>query len=561
MNSYDLLQLGFFIIALILLTPLFGRYMAIVFEDADHLIKKPFIWLENLIYRICQINPKSSYDWKIYSWQLLTFNILGFLFLFFLQMFQGNLILNPNHLPNISWHSAFNTTVSFVTNTNWQSYAGEATMSYLTDILGLTVQNFLSAATGIAVLLVLLRGIRNQNINEIGNFWVDLTRSIVYVLLPLSLLLSVFLMQQGVIQNLSTNQTAYTLETSSPQVLPMGPAASQIAIKQLGSNGGGFFNTNSAHPFENPSPLSNFAEMLALLLLASSLVYMSGLMLKSRKQGLVILIAMFILLLAGLALSSYSEFSSGAIFNTMEGKETRFGVVNSVIWSVATTAASNGSVNCMHSSLSPLSGGVALFNIMLGEVIFGGVGAGMYGMFMFIFLTVFIAGLMVGRTPEFMGKKIEAKEIIFVMVALLIPNILILIGSASSVILPQGLTSILNKGPHGLTEILYAFSSAAGNNGSAFAGLNANTPYYNVFLGITMLLGRFGVIIPALAIAGSLSNKKIVPFSSGTFPTDSVLFIILLISVIIIIGGLTFLPALVLGPILEHLLMLRGSLF
>lgn len=561
MNSYDLLQLGFFIIVLILLTPLLGHYMAIVFEDADHPIKKPFIWLENLIYKICQINPKSSYDWKIYSWQLISFNILGFLFLFFLQMFQGNLILNPNHLPNIPWHSAFNTAVSFVTNTNWQSYAGEATMSYLTDILGLTVQNFLSAATGIAVLLVLLRGIRNQTVNEIGNFWVDLTRSIVYVLLPLSLLLSMFLMQQGVIQNLSTNQTAYTLETSSPQVLPMGPAASQIAIKQLGSNGGGFFNTNSAHPFENPSPSSNFAEMLALLLLASSLVYMSGLMLKSRKQGLVILAAMFILLLAGLTIASYSEFSSGAIFNTMEGKETRFGVVNSVIWSVATTAASNGSVNCMHSSLSPLSGGVALFNIMLGEVIFGGVGAGMYGMFMFIFLTVFIAGLMVGRTPEFMGKKIEAKEIIFVMVALLIPNILILIGSASSVILPQGLASVLNKGPHGLTEILYAFSSAAGNNGSAFAGLNANTPYYNVFLGITMLLGRFGVIIPALAIAGSLSKKKIVPFSSGTFPTDSVLFIILLISVIIIIGGLTFLPALVLGPIVEQLLMLRGSLF
>lgn len=561
MNFNDFLQLGFFIIVLILLTPLLGHYMAVVFEDTDHPIKRPFAWFENLIYRICQIHPKSSYDWKIYSWQLITFNVIGFLFLFLLQMFQGNLILNPNHLSNIPWHLSFNTAISFMTNTNWQSYAGEATMSYLTNILGLTVQNFLSAATGIAVLLVLLRGIRNQSKKEIGNFWVDLTRSIVYILLPLSLFLSMFLMQQGVIQNLSPNQIAYTLESNSIQILPMGPAASQIAIKQLGSNGGGFFNTNSAHPFENPSPLSNFAEMLTLLLLASSLVYMSGLMLKSPKQGLVILAVMFIVLLAGLTLSLYSEFSSGINFNTMEGKETRFGIVNSVIWSVATTAASNGSVNCMHSSLSPLSGGVALFNIMLGEVIFGGVGTGMYGMFMFVFLTVFIAGLMVGRTPEFMGKKIEVKEIIFVMVALLMPNILILIGSASSVMLSQGLTSILNKGPHGLTEILYAFSSAAGNNGSAFAGLNTNTPYYNVFLGIIMLLGRFGVIIPTLAIAGSFSKKNIVPFSSGTFPTDSTLFMVLLLSVIIIIGGLTFLPALVLGPIVEHLLMLRGSLF
>lgn len=561
MNSNDILQLGFFLLALILLTPLLGHYMAIVFADADHPMKRPIAWLENLVYKICKINPKSSYDWKIYCWQLITFNILGFLFLFLLQIFQGKLILNPNHLPNVPLDLAFNTAISFTTNTNWQSYAGEATMSYLTSIVGLTVQNFLSAATGIAVLLVLLRGIRNQTVKEIGNFWVDITRSITYLLLPLSLLLAMFLMQQGVIQNLLTNQTTYTLETNSTQIIPMGPAASQIAIKQLGSNGGGFFNTNSSHPFENPSPLSNFAEMLALLLLASSLVYMSGLMLKSTKQGLVILAAMFIVLLIGLSLASYSEFSSEAIFNTMEGKETRFGVINSVIWSVATTAASNGSVNCMLSSLSPLSGGVALFNILLGEVIFGGVGAGMYGMFMFIFLTVFIAGLMVGRTPEFMGKKIEAKEMIFVMVALLIPNILILTGSAISVILSQGLTSILNKGPHGLTEILYAFSSAAGNNGSAFAGLNANTSYYNIFLGITMLIGRFGIIIPVLAIAGSLSNKRIIPFSSGTFPTDSILFIVLLISVIIIIGGLTFLPALVLGPIVEHLLMLKGSLF
>ena len=535
--------------------------MAIVLEDKDHVIKKPFLWLENLIYRVCQIDSKLSYGWKTYSYQLLIFNALGFLFLFLLMVFQSKLILNPNNLPDVSPHLAFNTAVSFMTNTNWQSYAGEATMSYLVNILGLTVQNFLSAATGIAVLLVLLRGIRNQVVTEIGNFWVDLTRSVIYVLLPLSLLMSVFLMQQGVIQNLATNKTAYTLETNAAQILPMGPAASQIAIKQLGSNGGGFFNTNSAHPFENPSPATNFVEMLALLLLASALVYMSGIMLKSRKQGLIILITMFIVLLGGLAIALYSEFNAGNLVNIMEGKETRFGVVNSIIWGVSTTAASNGSVNCMHSSLSPLAGAVALFNMMIGEVIFGGVGAGMYGMFMFVFLTVFIAGLMVGRTPEFMGKKIEAREIIFVMVALLVPNMVILIGSAVSVIVPDGLSSIFSKGPHGFTEVLYAFSSAAGNNGSAFAGLNANTPYYNIFLGISMLLGRFGVILPVLAIAGSLSNKKIVPFSSGTFPTDSSLFIILLISVIIIIGALTFLPVLVLGPIVEHLLMLRGSLF
>lgn len=561
MNSPCLLEIAFYILMLLCLTPLLGHYMAIVFEDKNHALKKPFSWLEKIVYKICNINPMLSFDWKIYSWQLMIFNLIGFLFLFLLQINQGNLILNPNQVPNESWHLSLNTAASFVTNTNWQSYAGEGTISYLTNILGLTVQNFLSAATGIAVLLVLLRSVRNQSITEIGNFWVDLTRSIVYVLLPLSLIFSIFLMQQGVIQNLSTNLRINTYETSSIQVLPMGPAASQIAIKQLGSNGGGFFNTNSSHPFENPSPLSNFVEMLALLLLSSSLVYMSGLMLKSTRQGLVILSVMLIFLLTGIALSIYSEFFSASSFNIMEGKETRFGVVNSIIWSVATTASSNGSINCMLSSLSPLSGGISLFNIMLGEIIFGGVGAGMYGMFMFIFLTVFIAGLMVGRTPEFMGKKIEAKEIMLVVLALFLPNILILIGSSISIMLPEGLTSILNIGPHGLTEILYAFSSAAGNNGSAFAGLNANTPYYNIALALTMLIGRFGVIIPVLAIAGSISNKKTIPPSSGTLPTNSILFGLLLISVIIIIGGLTFLPVLILGPILEHLLMLRGNLF
>ncbi len=560
MSSNDYLQVAVFLLVLIFLTPILGNYLSAVLDSDDHPLQKPFRWLENLIYKLCKIDKTQSYDWKRYCLQLLAFNALGFLVLFMMEVFQGQLPLNPNHLANLRLDLAFNTAISFMTNTNWQSYAGETTISYLTAIFGLTLQNFLSAATGITVILALLRGIRNKSITTIGNFWVDLVRSIVYVLLPLSVILAVFLVSQGVVQNLSTNTPAYTIEGST-QVLPMGPAASQIAIKQLGTNGGGYFNTNSAHPFENPNPLSNFAEMLAILLLPSALVYMCGIMLHSRRQGIIILTVMFSIFITGLALALWSEFSVNNIANVMEGKELRFGIVNSVLWANATTAASSGSVNAMHSSLSPLAGGIAMFNIMLGEIIFGGVGAGLYGMFMFIFLTVFLAGLMVGRTPEFMGKKIEAKEMIYVMIALLTPNLLILTGSAISVLIPQGLSSILNPGPHGLTEILYAFSSASGNNGSAFAGLNANTPYYNIALGLCMLISRFACIIPALAIAGSLSNKKITPESSGTFPTDSILFVILLIGVILIVGGLTFMPALVIGPIAEHLLMLEGRLF
>lgn len=560
MSANDYLQVAVFLLVLIFLTPILGNYLSAVLDNDNHPLQKPFHWLENLIYKLCKIDKTQSYDWKRYCMQLLAFNALGFFVLFTMEILQAQLPFNPNHLANLRWDLAFNTAISFMTNTNWQSYAGETTISYLTAIFGLTLQNFLSAATGITVILALIRGIRNKSITTIGNFWVDLTRSIVYVLLPMSVILAVFLVTQGVVQNLSTNTPAYTIEGST-QVLPMGPAASQIAIKQLGTNGGGYFNTNSAHPFENPSPLSNFAEMLAILLLPSALVYMCGIMLRSRRQGIIILSVMFSIFLTGLALALWSEFSVNNIANVMEGKELRFGIVNSVLWANATTTASSGSVNAMHSSLSPLAGGIAMFNIMLGEIIFGGVGAGLYGMFMFIFLTVFLAGLMVGRTPEFMGKKIEAKEMIYVMIALLTPNLLILIGSAISVLIPQGLSSILNPGPHGLSEILYAFSSASGNNGSAFAGLNANTPYYNIALGLCMLISRFACIIPALAIAGSLSNKKITPESSGTFPTDSILFAILLIGVILIVGGLTFMPALVIGPVAEHLLMLEGRLF
>jgi K+-transporting ATPase ATPase A chain len=420
-----------------------------------------------------------------------------------------------------------------------------------------------SAATGIAVLLALTKGLSRKTTDKLGNFWVDLTRSTLYVLLPLSIVFAVFLVGQGVIQNFDTYQTAHTLQ-GTQQVIPMGPVASQEAIKQLGTNGGGFFNANSSHPFENPTPLSNLLEMLAILLIPAGLTFTYGKMVGSKKQGWTIFIVMFILLVTGLSISLYSEYASNPIFGNlslMEGKETRFGVTNSVIWSTATSAASNGSVIAMHDSLSPLSGMVAMINLMLGEIIFGGVGAGLYGMVIFVILTVFIAGLMVGRSPEYLGKKIEAFEVKMAILAVLAPSIVILLFSAWASVSQMGLSSLNNAGPHGLSEILYAFSSAAGNNGSAFAGLNANTVFYNLLIGFGMLIGRFGVIIPILAIAGNMAQKKITPPSSGTFQTDNWLFIGLLIGVILIVGGLTFFPALSFGPIVEHLLMNKGITF
>jgi K+-transporting ATPase ATPase A chain len=444
-----------------------------------------------------------------------------------------------------------------MTNTNLQGYAGETTMSYLVQLLGLTVQNFVSAATGIAVLLALIRGITGKTTDKLGNFWVDLTRSVLYVLIPLSLVLAIILTGQGVIQNFRPYETAHTLE-GIEQVIPMGPAGSQIAIKQLGTNGGGFFNANSAHPFENPTPFSNFLEMLAILLIPASLTFTYGKMVGSTKHGWIIFLSMFILFLAGLTVSLYAEYSrytGMGDLSLMEGKETRLGITNSILWSTSTTAASNGSVNAMHDSLSPLAGLVAIVNMMLGEVIFGGVGAGLYGIVVFIILTVFIAGLMVGRTPEYLGKKIEAFEIQMSVIAVLIPSLVILIFSAAAASTDTGLSCLNNTGPHGFSEILYAFSSAAGNNGSTFAGLTTNTVFYNLTLGIGMILGRFGVIIPVLAVAGKLAAKKITPSSAGTFHTDNWLFAGLLISVILIIGGLTFFPALSLGPVVEHLLL------
>jgi K+-transporting ATPase ATPase A chain len=563
MSIQEIIQIVLFITILIAFTPILGNYLSKVFTGSRHFMQPVFGWSERLIYKFAGINSIEETNWKSYTFGLLLFNLTGFVFVFLIQIFQQYLPLNPTHLPNVSWHSAFNTSVSFVTNTNWQGYAGETTLSYFVQMVGLTVQNFVSAATGIAVILAVIRGISRKTTDKLGNFWTDLTRSILYVLLPLSIVFAIVLVGQGVVQNFNSYETIQTLQ-GTDQTIPMGPTASQIAIKQLGTNGGGFFNANSAHPFENPTPFSNFLEMFFILLIPASLTYTYGKMVGSIWQGWTIFIVMMILLAAGLTISLYSEYSANPVFGElqlMEGKETRFGITNSVLWSTSTSAASNGSVNAMHDSLSPLAGMVAMLNIMLGEIIFGGVGAGLYGMVVFVIITVFIAGLMVGRTPEYLGKKIEAFEVQMAIIAILAPGFVILVFTALASVSSVGLSSLNNAGPHGFSEILYAFSSAAGNNGSAFAGLNANTLFYNLTLGIGMLIGRFGIIIPVLAIAGSMARKKITPLSLGTFRTDNWLFAGLLIAVILIVGGLTFFPALSLGPITEHLLMKSGLTF
>ncbi len=563
MTNLDIAQVAIFLAALILVTAPLGAFMYRVYQGEGHFLGPVLGWLETGIYRASGIDPQEEMDWKAYLKALLAFNLVGILVVFVLQLLQAHLPLNPQGQPAPSWHLAFNAAVSFVTNTNWQSYSGETTMSYFTQMLGLAVQNFLSAATGMAALLALTRGIARRSPGGLGNFWVDLTRSVVFILLPLSLILAMILVWQGVVQNFHPYIEAIGLE-GGKQLLPMGPAASQIAIKQLGTNGGGFFNANSAFPFENPTPLANWLEMFVILMIPAALTYTYGKMVGSVRQGWVIFLAMFLIYAGGLAISLGAEFQRNPVFGLggmMEGKELRFGVTNSIIWSTATTVASNGSVNAMHSSLSPLAGGVAMLNIHLGEIIFGGVGSGLYGMLLFVLLTVFLAGLMVGRTPEYLGKKIETREIKMVILAILIPNAVILLGTALACVTPAGLSSLANKGPHGFSEMLYAFTSAAGNNGSAFAGLNANTVFYNVLLGISMLLGRFGVIIPALAVAGSLAAKKWAPASEGSFSTDNGIFLLLLVSVILIVGALTFFPALSLGPVVEHFLMRLGISF
>jgi K+-transporting ATPase ATPase A chain len=544
--------------------------MARVYEDKPCRLSYLLRPLEILIYRVCGIEPKQEMGWITYLSAMLFFNLLGLLAVYALQRIQIYLPLNAQFFPAVSPALAFNTAISFASNTNWQSYSGETTLSYLTQMLALTVQNFLSAATGMSLLLALIRGIARHETKNLGNFWVDTVRGILYILLPLSLLFAVILCSQGVIQNFKPYQkiTLYQTETQvlTEQVIPMGPVASQIAIKQLGTNGGGFFNTNSAHPFENPTPLTNFLEMLAILLIPAALCYTFGVMVKDTRQGWAILAAMFLIFVPLSSLTVMSEQAGNPAFTqlgidpsggNMEGKETRSGIVNSALWAAATTAASNGSVNSMHDSFTPLGGLFPLWLMHLGEVIFGGVGSGLYGMLMLVIITVFVAGLMVGRTPEYLGKKIEPYEMKMASLAVLVMPLTVLILTALGTITQAGTRSLGNPGAHGFTEILYAFTSMGNNNGSAFAGLNANTYFYNILGGIAMLISRYWIAIPTLAIAGSLVQKKIIPVSPGTLPTHTPLFIILLIGVTIVLGALTFFPALALGPIVEHLMLWR----
>lgn len=558
----DFIQLSVFLTILIALSPVLGNYFAKVFQGEKNFLSPLLSRLEKLLYKFLGIDPEYQMNWKEYTKNLLVFSVLGIVILIVLQIAQQYLPLNPQKIKNVDFLLALNTAISFVTNTNWQSYSGETTLSYFVQMVGLTVQNFVSAAVGISVLVALIKGIITRKGTSLGNFWADLTKSILYILLPLSIIIAIILVSQGVVQTFSHYAEAITIE-GSKQTIPLGPAASQIAIKQLGTNGGGFFGTNSSFPFENPTPFSNFIEVLCILLIPSSLVFTYGKMLGNKKHAWVIFGVMMFVFLFDVAVSYASEISSNPIYHNaqlMEGKETRFGIFNSVLWSVATTVASNGSVNSMHSSLSPVSGLIALLNIQLGEIIFGGVGSGLYGMFLFILLTVFTAGLMVGRTPEYFGKKIEAYDIKWAIIGILLPSIVILLFTAIGAT-TQGLQSVLNKGPHGLSEILYAFSSAAGNNGSAFAGLNTNTNLYNILMGIAMLLGRFGVIIPVLAIARNLVKKNISPVTTGTLATDNFLFGFLLLSIIIIVGALTFFPVLSVGPLLEQFLLNHGITF
>jgi potassium-transporting ATPase potassium-binding subunit len=576
MTTNGLLQITLYFVALLLLAKPLGVYMAAVYENRPLFLKRILGPLESGFYRLSGVKPEQEMSWKQYASALLWFNLFGGLAVFALQMLQAHLPLNPQQMANVTVDSAFNTAVSFATNTNWQGYSGETTMSYLTQMLGLSVQNFVSAATGMAVLVAMIRGFQRAHADGIGNFWADLTRGALYILLPLSFLLALVLVGQGVVQTFKPYQTIPLVEQvgtateKTTQTLAVGPAASQIAIKQLGTNGGGFFNANSAHPYENPTPLTNFLEMLLLILIPAALCHTFGTMVGDPRQGWAILSAMTLVLVSLLfvtvgleqggnpaltALGVEQSASVGQSGGNMEGKETRFGIVNSAIWATATTAASNGSVNSMHDSYTPLGGLVPMWLIQLGEVIFGGVGSGLYGMLIFALIAVFVAGLMIGRTPEYLGKKIESFEMKMAAIVILIPAFFILGGTALAVMVDVGKSAVANPGAHGFSEILYAFSSAAGNNGSAFAGLSANAPFYNTALGITMLFGRYGIIIPVLAIAGSLAAKKTVPTTVGTLPTHTPLFVMLLIGTVILVGALTFVPALALGPVVEHLIM------
>jgi K+-transporting ATPase ATPase A chain len=578
-NSWT--QLVAYLLALVVLARPLGRYMARVLEGRATPLGRVLAPLERACYRLAGVWPDQEMAWTRYAVAMLLFNAAGLLLVYVLQRFQGILPLNPQRLPGIAPHLAFNTAASFATNTNWQSYSGEATMSNLTQMLGLTVQNFLSAATGIAILAALVRGLARHSAATIGNFWADLTRSTLYILLPLALALAVALISQGVVQSFHAPHAIALVQPTVDQAhhpvveqdIVVGPVASQVAIKQLGTNGGGFYNTNSAHPFENPTPLSNFLELLAILLVPAGLCFTFGEMVGDMRQGWAIFAAMALLLVAFaipciraeqagnprlVALGVDAEAGALQPGGNMEGKEARFGILNSALWATATTAASNGSVNAMHDSFMPLGGMAPMVLIQLGEVVFGGVGSGLYGMLMFAITAVFISGLMVGRTPEYLGKKIEAFEMKMASLVILIPPITVKLGTAIGVIAGAGRAGILNPGPHGFSEVLYAFSSVANNNGSAFAGLNANTPFYNLLLGLAMLVGRYWLAIPTLAIAGSLAQKKKVPAGAGTLPTHTPLFVFLLVATVLIVGALAFFPALALGPLVEHLIARGG---
>ncbi|GAB0056160.1 Potassium-transporting ATPase potassium-binding subunit [Candidatus Magnetaquicoccaceae bacterium FCR-1] len=601
MNSNGYLQLVVYVLVLLLLSWPLGLFMAKIYAGT---LPRAVRWLspaEEGVYRLCGIRAHEEMSWTRYAFAVLTFNLLGFLAVYALQRLQPFLPLNPQAMTATTPDLAFNTAVSFATNTNWQAYGGETTLSYLTQMFGLTVQNFVSAASGMAVLAALMRAFTRRESPGIGNFWVDMVRSTLYILLPLSILLAVSLVGEGVVQSFSPYQNAQLLQPveydapvngpdgqpikddkdqpvtekkiAKEQLIAIGPAASQVAIKQLGTNGGGFFNVNSSHPLENPTPWSNFLELLAILLIPAALCITFGRFVGDVRQGGAILAAMTIVFVGLLALCVGSEQRGNPLFDrlglathasdqapggNMEGKESRFGIVNSALWATATTAASNGSVNAMHDSFTPLGGLVPMWMMQLGEVIFGGVGSGLYGMIVFAIVGVFVSGLMIGRTPEYLGKKIEAFEMKMAAVAILTPCLAVLLGTAIAVVSEAGVAGIANPGVHGFSEILYAFSSAGNNNGSAFGGLTVNTPFYNTLLGLAMLLARYWVIVPVLAIAGSLAAKKSIPPSAGTLPTHTPLFVILLIGTVIVVGALTFLPALALGPIVEHVQMVHG---
>jgi K+-transporting ATPase ATPase A chain len=601
MTANGIFQLALYVVVLIALARPLGAYMARVYQDQPFALGRALGWLERLIYRWSGVRPTEEMGWKTYAATMLLFNLFGLLAVYLLQRLQGVLPLNPQGLGAVSTDSSFNTAVSFATNTNWQGYGGESTMSYLTQMLGLTVQNFVSAAAGMATLVALIRGFARRSAATIGNFWVDLTRTTLYILLPLSFVVALILVSQGVVQTFKPYATVAVVQSTeydepvtdkdgkpvlddkgrpktkksklTEQVLAVGPAASQVAIKQLGTNGGGFFNVNSAHPFENATPLSNFVELLSILVISGALCYTFGVMVGDTRQGWAVLAAMTVIFVVLLAVCTTAEqtghtlvkqgvdhtasaLSSGG---NMEGKEVRFGIANSALWATATTAASNGSVNSMHDSYTPIGGLVPMWMIQLGEVVYGGVGSGLYGMLVFAIIAVFVAGLMVGRTPEYLGKKIEAYEMKMSSLVILIPPAVVLIGTAVAAVTTGGKAGPPNPGAHGFSEILYAFSSAGNNNGSAFAGISANTPFYNTALGFAMLFARYWLAVPTLAIAGALARKKTVPSGPGTLPTHTPLFVGLLIGVVILVGALTFVPALALGPIVEHLMLVASK--